>query len=184
VVFVQKQDIIREIMRTVGFLMPLIILAVSGSCTKIQLLPPEPSIEFRNFTVFDTTDILGNDCKGGRLKFYFEDGDGNVGMESPEETGLDTTNLFFTLYRKTDGIMTQVPDNDPIKPSSYRIPFMEREGQNKILKGTITVTFIYLFYEKEHKDTIMYDFYLKDRAENFSNTAATTEIQLSVNGIY
>jgi hypothetical protein len=171
-------------MRTARFLLSLIIIAVSGSCTRIQQLPPEPFIEFRNFTVFDTTDILGNDCKGGRLKFYFEDGDGNLGLESPEETGLDTTNLFFTLYRKTDGVMTQVPEDDPLKPSSYRIPFMEREGQNKILKGIISVTFTYLFYEVQNKDTIMYDFYLKDRAENFSNTASTTEILLSVNGTY
>ncbi len=174
----------QHIRQTVRFLIPVIILALSGSCNKIQHLPPEPYIEYRNFAVFDTIDILGNYCKGGRLKFYFEDGDGNLGLESPENTGLDTTNLFFTLYRKTDGEMIQVPENDLMKPSSYRIPFMKREGQNKILKGTISVTFIYLFYMPESNDTIMYEFNLKDRAENYSNTAITTEIPLSVNGIY
>ncbi len=171
-------------MRTVRFLIPVIIIVLSGSCKKIHQLPPEPYIEFRNFAVFDTIDILGNNCKGGRLKFYFEDGDGNLGLESPEETGLDTTNLFFTLYRKTNGVMTEVPENDLMEPSSYRIPYMTREGQNKILKGTISVTFIYLFYQPKNNDTIMYEFYLKDRAENFSNTVSTTEIPLSFNGIY
>ncbi len=74
--------------------------------------------------------------KGGRLKFYFEDGDGNLGLPAPEPgQENDSTNLFFTLYRMTDGVMDPAPDDDPLKPSDYRIPYMERTGQNKILKG-------------------------------------------------
>ncbi len=180
----QKQYVAGKIMKKAGFYITLIMLVLSGSCTRIQQLPPEPFIEYRDFTVFDTIDILGNYCKGGRLKFYFEDGDGNLGLASPEDTGLDTTNLFFTLYRKTDGEMVQVPDDDSMKPSSYRIPYMDREGQNKILKGTINITFIYLFYEPADSDTVMYEFWLKDRNDNFSNTEITTEIPLSVNGTY
>ncbi len=78
--------------------------------------------------------------------------------------------------------MVPAPDNDPLKPSDYRIPYLERLGQNKILKGTISVTFLYLFYSPA--DTIRYDFYLKDRAENLSNTVSTSEIILSENGTY
>jgi hypothetical protein len=77
-----------------------------------------------------------------------------------------------------------VPDNDILSPSDYRIPYMERTGQNKILKGTIAVTFLYLFYSVEDTDTVRYDFYLKDRADNLSNTESTSEIYLSVNDIY
>jgi hypothetical protein len=80
--------------------------------------------------------------------------------------------------------MEEVPDDDLMKPSSYRIPYMKRDGQNKILKGTISVTFIYLFYLPQSNDTVMYEFYVKDRAENFSNTETTSEIPLSFNGIY
>ena len=83
------------------------MMAVAAiACTKIEQLPPEPRIEFRNFAVFDTTDILGNLCKGGRLTFYFEDGDGNLGLPTPDGTEYDTTNLFLKLFRKLDGIMT------------------------------------------------------------------------------
>ena len=78
--------------------------------------------------------------------------------------------------------MVPVPDNDPLKPSSYRIPYLTRQGQNKILKGTISVTFLYLFYEPS--DTIKYDFYIKDRAENESNVASTSEIIIAVDSIY
>jgi len=162
------------------FILPLITVI---SCRKIEQLPPEPKIEFLNFAVFDTT-ILGNFCKGGRLSFHFEDGDGNIGAQPPDGTEGDTTNLFFTMFRKVGGVMTEVPGNDKLKPSDYRIPFMERTGQNKMIKGTIAITFFYLDYSEKDTDTIRYDFYLKDRADNLSNTESTGEIYLSVNDIY
>ncbi len=155
------------------------------SCVKIETLPEEPRIEFTSFTVFDTTDILGNIVKGGRLKFYFEDGDGNVGLNPPsaeDEEPLDSVNLILILYRMNDGSLIQAPDGDPLKPTGYRIPYMERTGQNKILKGDISVIFMYLFYTEE--DSIRYDFYIKDRAENVSNTDSTGVIPLFNNGIY
>lgn len=174
-------------MRTINHLVIILIAVLAlGSCRKIEQLPPAPHIEFTSFAVFDTLDILGNPYKGGRLKFYFEDGDGDLGLESPEVSGaIDSTNLFFTLYRKTGGSMVQVPDSgDLMKPNSYRIPYMERLGQNKILKGTISVTFLYTFYEPKDSNIIRYDFFIKDRADNVSDTASTSEIPLSVNGLY
>jgi hypothetical protein len=158
------------------------IIILATTCRKIEELPDIPRIEFQSFEIFDTIDILGNKAKGGLLKFYFEDGDGNVGLKQPENRLDDTTNLFFTLYRKTDGEMIQAPENDPLTPSSYRIPYMVRLGQNKILKGTISVTFFYLFYTPS--DTISYEFYLEDRLYNESNLEKTSEIIISVNNIY
>ncbi len=170
-------------MREIKYL-PLIIFGIFilDSCQKVEQVSDIPHIEFTSFTVFDTTDILGNNSKGGRLKFYFEDGDGDVGLDAPSATQTDSTNLFFTLYRKIGGVMVPAPANDPLAPSAYRIPYMERTGQNKILKGTISVTFLYLFYSPG--DTIRYDFYIKDRAQNVSNVASTSEIVLSVNNTY
>ena len=163
-------------------LFPAVVLA--AGCRKIEHLPPEPKIEFRYFEVFDTTDILGNTCKGGRLNFYFEDGDGNLGLPPPDGTHSDTTNLFLRLFRKTEGRMTEVGSNDILRPSNYRIPYMDRPGQNKILRGTISVTFLYLFYSPGSNDTVRYDFFIKDRDENISNTESTSEILLSENNIY
>ncbi len=169
-------------MKTFKYLSIIALMVPFASCHKIEQLPPEPKIEFTSFAVFDTVDILGNDAKGGRLKFYFEDGDGDLGLQSPDLGQTDTTNLFFTLFKKSGGIMVPASDNDPLRPSPYRIPYIDRPGQNKILKGTISVTFFYLFYSEN--DTIRYDFYVKDRANNESNTASTSEIELSVNGLY
>lgn len=159
-----------------------LFLTAFSSCKKIEQLPARPRIEFTNFTIFDTIDILGNSAKGGRLKFYFEDGDGNLGLQDPAATEQESSNLFFTLFRKTNGEMVLAPPNDPLKPSDYRIPYMVRVGQNKILKGTISVTFLYLFYTPA--DTIKYAFHIKDRAENISNEETTGEIIVGVNNVY
>jgi len=162
----------------------LIIALLAISCGKIEQLPDEPYIEFRSFKVFDTIDILGNEYQGGKLRFYFEDGDGDIGLDPPKSPEEDSTNLFFDLYRKVNGTMVKVPANDPLNPSDYRIPFMESNGQNKILRGTIDVTFFYLFYSKEDTDTIRYDFYIKDRAGHISNIESTSEISLSDDNTY
>lgn len=158
------------------FLLSLITL---GSCTKVEQLSPIPSISFSSFAIFDTTDILGNILKAGRLNFHFEDGDGDMGLKPGQS---DTTNLFFTLYRKTDGVMVPATVDDPLYPSAYRIPYMVRLGQNKILRGTISVTFLYTFASPA--DTIKYDFYIKDRARHESNVASTSEIIIATNDIY
>lgn len=153
------------------------------SCGKFEILPPEPHIEYRSFSVFDTTDILGNSIKGGRLKLYFEDGDGDIGLEAPfENAEADTINFFVTLYRMNDGRLFKAPDNDPFKTAGFRIPYMERTGRNKILKGDISVIFFYLFYTEE--DTIRYDFYLKDRAGNLSNSVSSSVIPVYHSGVY
>jgi len=160
----------------------LIFLLSLGSCRKIVQLSNIPFIKFNSFSIGDTLDILGNHSKAGKLNFYFEDGDGDLGLDVPSGDQTDSTNLFFTLYRKVNGSMVAASHGDPLYPSAFRIPYMERLGQNKILKGIISVTFLYNFYSPD--DTIKYDFYLEDRALNKSNVASTGEIVISVNNIY
>jgi hypothetical protein len=161
----------------------LVSIIILASCQKIQHAPAIPSIEFTSFTVFDTLDPLGNNSKGGRLKFKFEDGDGDLGLNSPTVKTPDSTNLYLSLYRKIGGTMVPVPGFDPLLPyAAYRIPYMERLGQNKILKGTISVTMIYQSYTAG--DTIKYDFYITDRALNESNIVSTNEIIIAKNNTY
>jgi len=160
----------------------LIILLSLGSCRKIEQLSNIPNIRFTSFTVFDTVTWL-DDYKAGRLNFYFEDGDGDLGLKEPSSGQTDTTNLFLTLFRKEGGIMVPVSGLDPMLPfPEYRIPYMVRLGQNKILKGDISVIFLYLSYSPS--DTISYTFTIKDRALNESNSASTSEIVVSVNNVY
>lgn len=169
--------------KKIFFVITFFLLLALGSCGKLQTLPDEPLIEYTSFTVFDTIDILGNTVKGGKLKFYFEDGDGDLGLPTPsQEIEFDSINLFIELYRLTDGVIVPAAGDDPLKPTGYRIPYMKRIGQNTILKGDAIVLFYYLFYTEE--DSIRYDFYVKDRADNVSNTVSTGILPIFYNGIY
>lgn len=158
------------------FIALVTIIIILGACVPIEKLPPEPTIEFRSFTVYDTVDLLGNDAKAGKLTFYFEDGDGDIGLDE----NATSSNLFLQLYRKTDGVFELAGPGDPLYPSEYRIPFLDTGGQNKILKGTIDVTLIYFLYNPS--DTLYYDFWIRDRGGNDSNTATTCVIVLGDNG--
>lgn len=156
----------------------ILLLAISiYSCQKIRQLPPEPYIEFRKFSVLDTTDILGNSFKGGILTFYIEDGDGDIGMLQPlpGDTNPDTTNLTFFLYKKSNGMYSEPDDT-----LGYRVPYIEKEGQNQIIQGFIEIFFSYIGYHDD--DTIKYDFYISDRAGNISNTASSCEISFTDGG--
>lgn len=152
----------------------MIMVLSPFSCKKIRQLPPEPIISFTGFSMFDSTDILGNTHKAGILEFYFEDGDGDIGLEQPYpgDTNQDTTNLTFYLYLKENGLFTLPSDT-----LGYRIPYIERIGQNQILQGTIEITFLYIGYNES--DTLFYEFFIKDRAGNISNTSESCEIVLS-----
>ncbi len=160
----------------------VVILLLLASCSKIQVLSDVPLIRFTQFSIYDTTDLLGNKVQGGTLTFYFEDGGGDVGLEPPTDSQSDSINLFLTLYRVKDGHSHLAPDTDPLTPTGFRIPFMDRPGQNKILKGTIEVAFTYLFYSPQ--DTIRYRFFIRDRAGNNSNIDSTGIIPVAVDGIY
>lgn len=176
--YCQQNMIIRSITAVI-----VISLAVFISCGKLESLPPEPYIEYTSFTVYDTVDLLGNNVKAGRLKFYFEDGDGDLGMAAPEGIDeADTINLFIELLRMENGEIIPAPDNDPFRIAGFRIPYMEREGRNKILRGDISVDFNYLIYSEE--DSVRYDFHIRDRAGNLSNTESTSIIPVFYTGIY
>jgi len=123
---------------------------------------------------------MNNRGKTGELVFDFVDGDGDIGLPQPDSISTDTTNynLFFTLYEKLDGEFLKVYLATPLK---YRIPFIEMEGQNKTLKGEIKVELsYYLIHGRLEYDTIMYEFYLIDRALHKSNVETTPEIPITL----
>jgi len=157
-----------------------ILLASFWSCSKIEKLPDEPRVEFRSMELFDTIDILGNQAKASRLSFYFEDGDGDLGLNEDTLGTTTESNLFLNLFRKVDNEFVKVTSSDPLFPSDYRIPYLETPGQIKILRGTINVTIIYFIFEDT--DTIYYDFRIQDRSGHESNRDTTCVIILGQNG--
>ncbi len=152
----------------------IILLVATGficSCTKIQTFSPEPEITYKSFRVVDTVEKEYN-LKVGYLSFRFIDGDGDIGWEDGDDLPPDNPeglNLFFTTYEMIDGEFVKVPDS-----LSYSIPYLKNEGPNKVVKGEIKVKITYV----DDYDTIMYEFFMIDRALHQSNIESTPPLVL------
>lgn len=147
------------------------------SCGKVESYPPEPFIRYEGFKLTDTVDLLGNKKLIGALRFSFIDGDGDLGIDEAQYPQGGVYNLFFTMFEKTEGVFVKVGEDKLPTPINYIIPYMERTGQNKTLKGVVQVDFEYFFFSF---DTIRYDFYVVDRANNQSNIETTPELVLKL----
>ncbi|MEE4255850.1 MAG: hypothetical protein V2I47_02330 [Bacteroidales bacterium] len=164
----------------------LIILsvAVSGSCKKVEKFPDTPRIEYKSFTRIFNPDLEIYDR--GVLHFSFEDGDGDIGLNSkdtlpPFNAGSPYYyNLVITYYEMQNGELLEVPilwfnpqteQYDTLSLSS-RIPNLTPDGVNKAISGEIFDTlFIYNF--NSDFDTVKFDAHIFDRALNESNTIST-----------
>lgn len=139
--------------------------------------PDTPIIDYKNFALYQTVDDLGNTVFVGKLELSFTDGDGNVGLLQPDSAGVADTlkfNFFSSLYDLNNGVFEEI-EGDKGK-QNFRIPYIKREGQNKSLKGEITIEFEYKLIEY---DTIFYTFYMMDRSFNRSNIDTSEVIILS-----
>lgn len=154
----------------------LIVLLGLGlySCYEIQTYPPTPSIEFIEFYTTDSSDILGNTIYYGELRFSFVDGDGDLGYQETTDTSLteEQKTIFITEYKMEDGEFREIEQAIPL---TYRMEYFETSGNNKTLKGEIRIQDLN-HYASSLNDSIKYNFYIKDRAGNISNTAETDTI--------
>ncbi len=163
-------------MKRLAYILIVSALILTG-CPTPQVLPDIPRVEFRSFILSEKTGDLGK-ILTGELTFYFEDGDGDIGfhasLDSLSQPDSVKYNLFLTLHEKVNGTYRTVDTSELETKPFYRIPPLDREGQNKTLKGEIDVEIEY--YNRKEYDTLRYSFYLLDRAYNRSNTDTTTEI--------
>ncbi|HYW95568.1 MAG TPA: hypothetical protein VE870_08280, partial [Bacteroidales bacterium] len=145
----------------------LIFLLAFSSCQKIQKYPDEPTVEYKGFNLFLSQDVLGNSILLGELNIGFTDGDGDIGIEQPDSAALADSlkyNLFLTMWVADSS--KWVKSDEKANVQNFRIPYIERTGQNKTLSGTITVS---LEYKTIQYDSIRYTFYLLDRQFHKSN---------------
>lgn len=155
----------------------IIIFAFSSGCEPIVTYPNTPVIKFKNYSIYLTTDDLGNKIALVKLQVEFTDGDGDIGFHQPGSTEIPDSmkyNFFLTLYDFKKGKFEKVDNLEGNQ--NFRVPYIEREGQNKTLKGDI---FIDLEYKSIIYDTIFYSFYLVDRKFHKSNVDSTDVIVLS-----
>jgi hypothetical protein len=163
----------------VVLLIPLFVV----SCKKYEDYPPEPTIEFMDFTLL--SDDQGIDQRGV-LRFSFADGDGNIGLYDYDTLPPLDYNLFIRYFEKQNGVFKEVflitPNyiNDTTivydtATFNGRIPILTPAGKNKAISGEIEDT---LFVNNPISvfDTIMFEVYINDRALNKSNTIQTPPI--------
>ena len=165
----------REVKRILYIFAALSVILTG--CPAPRVLPDEPVIEFTSFILDEKTDELGNLTLTGELRFDFQDGDGDIGLDIAYDT-IDIPdsimyNLFLTIHEKVDGRYVEVDTSGMETPPYYRVPPLDREGQNKTLSGEIMVDIQYFIIQY---DTIKYTFFLMDRAFHRSNVDTTTEI--------
>jgi hypothetical protein len=153
------------------YLISFLILLVS--CEKEDQYSDIPEIKYKNFTMAVETEN-GFENTIGRLTFTFTDGDGDIGIDPNAETANDTTitevyNTFITRFYK---------DNQFVRDTiiTYIIPFLEGGVYREYLKGEIEIK---IYFNNFPYDTLMFDFYIYDRANHKSNTETTPEIIVS-----
>ncbi|MDR3047642.1 MAG: hypothetical protein LBU51_08555 [Bacteroidales bacterium] len=153
---------------------PLLVLMIVGSLTlscNRKRYSDIPRIEF--VSLEKIANSISFDDKG-ILTFYFEDGDGDIGIDTSTPDSLltdDDYNLFIIYYEKQNGQFKQViPSmtmNARIPPLSYSIP--------ESIDGTIDIE-IYINNFASPYDTVKFDFYITDITKHKSNIASTGEV--------
>ena len=136
------------------------------SCFKIETYPVEPSVKTIGFTLVDSMDLLGNPILNGTLHFSFIDGDGDIGFDT---VAPQQNTIFIEKYKIVNGI-SQLVNLSP--PLYYYVPKFTSEGNNRALKGEMFVRDLNE-YQPFDGDTIMYKFYIVDRAGHVSNIDST-----------
>lgn len=151
------------------------VLIAAASCSDLETYSEIPKVEFKKVFLADTIDELDNKVKLQEISLQVIDGDGNLGLNRNEADSL--YNLFITIYKKEKGQYQRT--NDTI--GKYRIPYKQPIGQNKYLRAEVIVNMTTSLSILQY-DTIRYEIYIQDRADNLSETITSCDIPIRQNG--
>jgi len=145
----------------------LLIFAISAlpSCEPQEEFPDEPTVSFKDFSFSDTV-LLGNTVKRGTLTFSFTDGDGDIGFDTVQPR---QNTIFMTKHKMENNVFTQM---DLLVDLNYFVERIYNDDGRKAISGDIKIEELNE-YANSFGDTIMYKFYIVDRAGNKSNTDST-----------
>ena len=166
-----------------GGVVVLLLTLCVYACKKYEDYPPEPTIEFLDFTVL--RDAQGIDQRGV-IRFGFTDGDGNIGLNRNDTTAPYDYNLFIRYFEKKNGSFEEVflitpryiNDSTVVYDTASfngRIPPLTPAGKNKAISGEIQDT-VFVNNPLSNFDTIKFELYIRDRDLNNSNVISTPAI--------
>lgn len=179
-----------------SFVSAFILILLIGSCKKDQSFSTIPQVSFENFITYP--DAAGVDTAVDFV-FKIKDGDGDLGFQQGEfdaSCGADNSNLYIAYEEKSGAgyrprkIWTQVTDIttncdtniyfDSVQVKfNQRMQFIEPPGNSKSIEATVTYRMDYLSALILLSTQGRFQFYIRDRANNISNTAVSTDLLLS-----
>lgn len=144
------------------------------TCKEKEEYPPVPQLEFADFLTFRTLDDIDS---LGILTVSYVDGDGDLGLY-PFDTGV---NFFVSYFVMDNGVLKAGTRYNPTTGEidtinfNARIPLLAPEDYSGWIKGEIEDTINPLRDPTSQKalDTIMFEVYVVDRADNQSNVVQT-----------
>lgn len=154
------------------WLILVVMMLAFTACLEPASYPPEPRISFS---------ALEPSGEQAVLRIDFTDGDGDIGLDQGDTTGVfcpDTCrfhyNLFLEYYELQNGEWVHIeldPEAGQV-PFYYRVPRVEPSGQNPALNGEIKLDMPAYFLITGF-DTARFEIQLVDRSLNESNVVTT-----------
>lgn len=171
----------------IGLILLLPALLCMVSCQNKEDYPIIPQIHFSCFLL--EVDTAAHVARRGVLEFTFEDGDGDIGLpanylQPPFDPGSKYYyNLIIKYFEKQNGKFVEVPllswnpDSGRYDTITFnaRIPWLTPDLGDKSISGTIQDT-LFLDNPLSDYDTIMFTFFIYDRALHKSNVDSTPPI--------
>ncbi|MCF6365512.1 MAG: hypothetical protein L3J35_04855 [Bacteroidales bacterium] len=160
-------------------------LLIFSACPKPQSYSEIPEIDFKQVILLNSNDTLGNPEKMYKLRFGLIDGDGNIGLEETDTIGIEVDSLYVNNFIAT---MFEVKNGDTIiadttENYNFRIPYVEPQGQNKLLIADVFIEWTFPYYNDTLLfDSIFFEFYIIDRKLNKSNIEQTPVLYLDTVG--
>ena len=137
----------------------LIISLFFITCRRPVQYSDIPEIKFISFDIHNQTD--------GMLTYYFQDGDGDIGLYEFETNPPFDFNFFCDCYEKRDGMFEKVIFPDTTFNLNARIPRLSDLSEESI-NGEIAHLMV-PYRDNSPYDTVKLSFYIVDRKLNHSN---------------
>jgi hypothetical protein len=154
----------------------VVLLVFLYSCRKPERFSDIPEIKFINFEEFREY-LISNDTiimYGGTLAFYFQDGDGDIGLDDWMTSPPFDYNFFCNYYEKQYGTFVKIDSMETIQGKiepfnlNARIPRLSYLPEESI-SGEIYITMPQYRDSFSEYDTVKLEFYIVDRKLNKSN---------------
>ena len=148
------------------------------SCGRNVSYSDIPEIRFKSLVFEDRMDPGLDISRYAVLTFSFIDGDGDIGVRSPDESN---SKIHYTWYKKIQDRYEPYQFASGTVADSTDIPYdtvmNKDEANNKTLKGAIEVA-LSPPLKPQGVDTMRIEFYIFDRARNKSNVEYTPDFSI------